>query len=82
MWKCLEQRSFHLNELQYQEQLDAVAEYLTLWRVADTVRAGIRSAATKGPGYTGGGGARAVRSLPDTCKPVASMYSTTCRPKF
>lgn len=28
MWKHLEQRSFHLTAVQYQQQLDAVAEYL------------------------------------------------------
>ncbi|KAK9909094.1 hypothetical protein WJX75_007047 [Coccomyxa subellipsoidea] len=63
MWKFLEQRSFHMNENEYQAQLDAVAEYLTLWRVGPTVRAAIRSAPPRGPGYTGGGGARAV-SIP------------------
>lgn len=63
MWKFLEQRSFHLSESEYSQQLDAVAEYLTLWRVAPTVRAGIRSATPRGPGYTGGGGARAVGVL-------------------
>ena len=63
MWKFLEQRSFHLSESQYTQQLDAVAEYLTLWRVAPNVRAGIRSATPRGPGYTGGGGARAVSAL-------------------
>ena len=62
MWKFLEQRSFHMNENEYQAQLDAVAEYLTLWRVGPTVRAAIRSAPPRGPGYTGGGGARAVRA--------------------
>ncbi|CAK0743581.1 hypothetical protein CVIRNUC_001481 [Coccomyxa viridis] len=60
MWKFLEQSSFHLSESEYSQQLEAVAEYLTLWRVAPTVRAGIRSAKPRGPGYTGGGGARAV----------------------
>ena len=63
MWKFLEQRSFHLSESEYTQQLDAVAEYLTLWRVAPNVRAGIRSATPRGPGYTGGGGARAVSTL-------------------
>lgn len=53
-----------MNELEYQAQLDAVAEYLTLWRVGPTVRAAIRSAPPRGPGYTGGGGARAVCVLP------------------
>ena len=63
MWKFLEQRSFHLSESEYTQQLDAVAEYLTMWRVAPNVRAGIRSATPRGPGYTGGGGARAVSTL-------------------
>ena len=63
MWKFLEQRSFHLSESEYAQQLDAVAEYLTLWRVAPNVRAGIKSATPRGPGYTGGGGARAVSAL-------------------
>ena len=61
MWKHLEQASFPLTEGQYQEQLDAVAEYLTGWGVASTVRTAIMSAKQRGPGYTGGGGARAVR---------------------
>jgi hypothetical protein len=38
MWKFLEQRSFPLTETEYMQQLDAVAEYLTDWGVADTVR--------------------------------------------
>ena len=63
MWKFLEQQSFHLSESEYAQQLDAVAEYLTLWRVAPNVRAGIKSATPRGPGYTGGGGARAVSAL-------------------
>ena len=67
MWKFLEQASFHLDEGQYQAQLDAVAEYLTMWRAGETARAGIRTAATKGPGYTGGGGARAVSASIPLC---------------
>lgn len=43
-WKFLGQKSFPLTEEEYNLQLDAVAEYLTLWGVADTVRAGIISA--------------------------------------
>ena len=43
------------------EQLDAVAHYVTSWGAAAAVRAGIQNASRKGPGYTGGGGARAVR---------------------
>lgn len=61
-WKFLGQRSFPLTEEEYQLQLDAVAEYLTLWNVADVVRAGI-SAAKWAPGHTIGGGARAY-SIP------------------
>ena len=45
------------------EQLEAVASYLNLWNVQDTVRAGIQSANKRGPGYTGGGNARAI-SIP------------------
>lgn len=41
----------------------AVAEYLSMWGVADVVRAGIRGANSRGPGYTGGGSARAI-SIP------------------
>ena len=60
MWKYLEQRSFPLTESQYMEQLNAVAQCLTEWGAASTVRSGIETAHSKGPGYTGGGGARAV----------------------
>ena len=60
MWKYLEQRSFPLTESQYMEQLNAVAECLTEWGAASAVRSGIDRAHSKGPGYTGGGGARAV----------------------
>lgn len=63
MWKYLEQQSFPLSDEQYQMQLDAVAEYLTMWGVADTVRAGIKAASDRGPGYTGGGNAKAI-SIP------------------
>ena len=88
MWKHLEQRSFHLTAAQYQQQLDAVAEYLQVrawprmsltkafshwidqtactgqvWGVSDVVRNGIASASARGPGFTGGGSARAV-SIP------------------
>jgi hypothetical protein len=38
MWKFLEQASFPLTEQEYMQQLDAVAEYLNDWGVADTVR--------------------------------------------
>lgn len=63
MWRYLEQQSFPLTEQEYQLQLDAVAEYLNLWSVQDTVRAGITTANKRGPGYTGGGNARAI-SIP------------------
>ncbi|GIL81001.1 hypothetical protein Vretimale_9309 [Volvox reticuliferus] len=62
MWKFLEQRSFPLTETEYMQQLDAVAEYLNEWDVADTVRQGILQA-RKPPGYTGGGNARCI-SIP------------------
>lgn len=61
-WKFLGQRSFPLTEEEYQLQLDAVAEYLTMWGVADVVREGI-AAAKWAPGHTIGGGARAY-SIP------------------
>jgi hypothetical protein len=64
MWKHLEQRSFPLTEEQYQEQLDAVAEMVALWGVSDAVRAGIAGGRARGPGFTAGGSARAVRALP------------------
>ena len=60
MWKCLEQRSFHLTPEQYQEQLDAVAELITQWGVASTVRSAI-AAAKYAPGHTIGGGAKAFQ---------------------
>lgn len=56
-------QSFPLTEEEYELQLEAVAEYLNLWQAQDTVRAGIRSANKRGPGYTGGGNARAI-SIP------------------
>ena len=77
MWKFLEQASFHLTEQQYAAQLDAVAEYLTMWRAGETARAGIRRAAVKGPGYTGGGGARAVSGMQATCT-SAQTCSSLC----
>jgi hypothetical protein len=62
MWKYLEQQSFALTEEEYQMQLDAVAEYLTLWGVVDIVKQGITTA-KYAPGMTIGGGAKAV-SIP------------------
>lgn len=35
MWKFLEQRSFHMTEEEYMRQLDAVADLLSDWGVAD-----------------------------------------------
>jgi hypothetical protein len=35
MWKFLEQKSFPLTEAEYDEQLDAVAEYLNAWGMVD-----------------------------------------------
>lgn len=63
MWKYLEQKSFPLTELEYMQQLDAVAEYLTEWGVVNTVKNGIASAKSRGPGYTGGGNAKCI-SIP------------------
>ena len=60
MWKFLEQKSFHLTEEQYQEQLNAVAEMVQMWGVGDVVRAGIVSGRSRGPGYSAGGSAQAV----------------------
>eukprot|EP00959_Pyramimonas_sp_CCMP1952_P280134 5856300-Pyramimonas_sp.AAC.2 len=38
MWKYLGQKSFPLSEKRYMEQMDAVAELLTEWDVADQMR--------------------------------------------
>ena len=61
-WKFLGQKSFPLTDEEYQLQLDAVAEYLTMWGVTEIVRSGI-GAAKWSPGHTIGGGARAY-SIP------------------
>lgn len=63
MWRYLEQKSFPLSEEEYEAQLQAVADYLNLWEVQERVRAGIKNANKRGPGYTGGGNARAI-SIP------------------
>ncbi|KAL6776148.1 CPLD11 [Auxenochlorella protothecoides x Auxenochlorella symbiontica] len=63
MWRFLEQKSFPLTDEEYQEQLNAVAAFVDAWGVADMVRQGIAGASRKGPGHTGGGGARAI-SIP------------------
>ena len=60
MWKYQEQVSFPLSEAEYMAQLDAVAELITQWGLVSTVRDGILRSSSRGPGYTGGGGARAV----------------------
>lgn len=61
-WRFLEQASFQMSQAAYELQMDAVAEVVTEYGAADAVRAGI-AAARAAPGYTGGGGARAV-SIP------------------
>ncbi|KAG1654146.1 hypothetical protein FOA52_006693 [Chlamydomonas sp. UWO 241] len=60
MWKHLEQQSFPLTEVEYMQQLDAVAEYINDWGVAETVRRGIQRAHKKGPGMTGGRAAKCI----------------------
>lgn len=62
MWASLEQRSYGMGEDEHQLQLDAVAACVSDWRVAARVRAGVRAARYR-PGFTVGGGARAV-SIP------------------
>lgn len=62
MWKYLGQKSFRVTEDEYDQQMEAIAEYLTMWGAAETVRSGIQ-AANWAPGYTIGGGARAY-SIP------------------
>lgn len=60
MWKFLEQKSFGLTEEEYQTQLDAVAQLVTMWGAGDTVREAIKTAKWA-PGMTIGGGARAFQ---------------------
>lgn len=62
MWRFLGQRSFHLTEEMYDEQLDAVAEYITHWGIADRLQEMLLTTRQR-PGFTGGGGAKAV-SIP------------------
>eukprot|EP00897_Mesotaenium_endlicherianum_P010368 jgi/Mesen1/935/ME000118S00113 len=62
MWRFLGQRSFHLSEEMYDEQLGAVAEFLSHWGVSDMVVEFLRTTKQR-PGFTGGGGAKAV-SIP------------------
>eukprot|EP00850_Spirogloea_muscicola_P011365 SM000070S21331 [mRNA] locus=s70:381383:382894:- [translate_table: standard] len=59
---CKFNQRVYLQEKQYQEQLDAVAEIVSEWGVADMVRACVKSTKQR-PGFTGGGGAKAV-SIP------------------
>jgi Domain of unknown function (DUF3067) len=61
MWKFLEQQSFPLTDSEYQAQLDAIADLVTIWGVADVVRAGIQSASARGPGISVGGAAKAIQ---------------------
>jgi len=63
LWKHAEQASYPLSEDDHAATYDAVASYLTDWGAGGTVRAGIRAATRRGPGYTGGGAARAI-SIP------------------
>lgn len=49
-----------MSEEQYQLQLDAVADVVSDWGMSNVVRRGLASARKQGPGYTGGGGARAI----------------------
>ena len=42
MWKHVEQQSFHMSEGEYSDQLQAVAELITEWGMADYVREQIR----------------------------------------
>lgn len=58
--RFLEQQSFPLTPEEYLLQLDAVASFLTEWGVADAVRKGVLNARKRGPGLTGGSGAKAV----------------------
>lgn len=61
-WRFLEQASFNMSPAEYELQMDAVADVVTEYGAAEVVRAGIESA-PRSPGYTQGGGARAV-SIP------------------
>ena len=62
MWASLEQKSYGMGEEEHQLQLDAVAACVSEWRVAAAVRQGVKAAKYR-PGFTVGGGARAV-SIP------------------
>lgn len=63
LWKHAEQASYPLSEADHAATYDAVASYLSDWGAAGTVRSGIARATRRGPGYTGGGAARAI-SIP------------------
>jgi hypothetical protein len=63
LWKHLEQASYPQSPEDHAATYDAVAHYLSEWGAGGTVRAGIAAAPRRGPGYTGGGAARAV-SIP------------------
>jgi hypothetical protein len=60
MWAHLEQQSFPLTDTEYQAQVDAIAELVTVWGVSDVVRNGIRTARPRGPGISIGA-AKAVQ---------------------
>ena len=62
MWASLEQKSYGMGEDEHQLQLDAVAACVSDWGVAAAVRRGVKAAKYR-PGFTVGGGARAV-SIP------------------
>jgi len=63
LWKHLEQASYPLSAQDHADTYDAVASYLSDWGAGGTVRAGIAAASRRGPGFTGGGAARAI-SIP------------------
>lgn len=63
LWKHLEQQSYPLSAQEHADTYDAVASYLTDWGAGGAVRAGIAGASRRGPGFTGGGAARAI-SIP------------------
>jgi hypothetical protein len=63
LWKHLEQASYPQSEEDHAATYDAVASFLSEWGAGGTVRAGIAAAPRRGPGYTGGGAARAI-SIP------------------
>jgi hypothetical protein len=63
LWKHLEQASYPQSEEDHAATYDAVASFLTEWGAGGAVRAAIAAGPRRGPGYTGGGAARAI-SIP------------------